>query len=76
MNLRKEIRENREQESLVVAKLAVAYSLLEMAPFDSWGHEGDAAEMAVWIVMDAKKQGRLGMLERMILGNNWYRDSQ
>ena len=76
MHLKGEIHKANEHELLVVAQLASAYTLLAEAPYDSWSHEGSPAEMAVWVVMDAKKQGRLGFVERIVLGEKWRVEAQ
>jgi hypothetical protein len=73
MNLPEEIIKNQEKELLVTAQLAVAFTHLAMAPFDSWSHEGGPAEMAVHVVMDAKKNGNLSHLEEsMMLDPRYY----
>lgn len=60
MNIYAEIAD--EEESWLVAQLAIAFAHLAMAPYDSWGHEGNPAEMAVFVVKKAKERGQLGML--------------
>ena len=64
MNVGREI----EKDDLVVARLAVASTLLALAPYDNWSHEGDPAEMAAYVVADAKKQGRFGFVCDVVLG--------
>ena len=63
MDIRKEIKEQSNGEELLVcARLAVAYTHLSMAPWDSWDHEGGPAEMAAFVVQRSKADGRFGML--------------
>lgn len=51
-----------EDEQWLVATLAISFAHLAMAPWDAWGHEGSPAEMAVFVVKQAKERGQLGML--------------
>lgn len=60
MNVPEEIKDMKDE--LTVAKLAVAFTFLSQVPYDSWGHQGDPAEMAVLVVKDAKSNGRMGFL--------------
>lgn len=63
MNISKEIKDDRNgDELLTVARLAVAFTHLQMAPWDGWGHERNAAEMAAFVVARSKQEGRFGML--------------
>ena len=63
MDVRREIHEKTNgDELLACARLAVAFTHLQMAPWDSWGHEGDAADMAAFVIQRSKADGRLGML--------------
>ncbi len=64
MRIRGEIKE----DDLVVAKLAAAYTLLALAPYDGWNHEGDPAEMAAYVVATARKDGRMGFVTEIVLG--------
>lgn len=57
-----------DKDDLVVARLAMAYTLLAMAPYDSWNHEGDPCEMAAYVVAQSKKEGRFGFLRSVVLG--------
>lgn len=57
-----------KRDDLVVGRLAVAYTLLALAPYDDWGHEGDPAQMAAYVVETARKRGNLGRLREMVLG--------
>jgi hypothetical protein len=61
VNIRKELGHVND-EQLATAMLSSAYMLLAMAPYDSWGHEGTPAEMAAYVIKDAKDKGRLGMV--------------
>lgn len=54
------IRDEITKDDLAVARLASAFTLLALAPYDAWGHEGDPAEMAAYVVASARKDGRLG----------------
>jgi len=58
MNIRQEI----SMDDELVGTLAVAYTFLAMAPYDSWTHEGTPAQMAAYVVATARKEGRLGFL--------------
>lgn len=69
MKIRDEIDESDE----VVAQLAVTFTLLALAPYDSWGHEGTPAQMAAYIVKQSKARGNFGMLTRAILGERYRR---
>jgi hypothetical protein len=60
MNVPEEIKDMRDE--LAVARLAVAFTHLSNVPFDSWGHQGDPAEMAVLVVKDMRAQGRMSFL--------------
>lgn len=68
MDIRKEIRDGNGEDLLVAAQLASAYTLLALAPYDSWSHEGTPAEMAAFVVIDAKKQGRMGFVRDIVTG--------
>lgn len=59
-----------EKDDLVVARLACAYTLLALVPYDYWSHEGDPAQMAAYVVAQAKKDGRLGLVQDIVLGRN------
>jgi hypothetical protein len=67
VNMRKELSTPDDQENLVVAQLAVAFTLLALAPFDSWGHQGSPAAMAAFVVKTAKERGNFGFVIDMIL---------
>lgn len=58
MNIYAEIAD--EEESWLVAQLAIAFAHLAMAPYDSWGHEGNPAEMAVFVVRRPRSAGSSG----------------
>ena len=62
LNIKAEIR----TDDVIVAKLAVAYTLLALAPYDNWSHEGSPAEMAAYVVESARKQGNLGFLRDIL----------
>ncbi len=64
MNIVKELHNDMEGEA--VAMLAGAFTLLALAPYDSWSHEGTPAQMAAFIVKDLKDHGRLGMLFQLL----------
>lgn len=64
------ISEHIESEDLLVAKLASAYTLLALSAYDSWSHEGSPAEMAAYVVQQARNRGNLGFLEDIMLRNN------
>ena len=64
MNMAEELKGHDEQENLVVAKLAVAFTYLNEVPGDSWGHQGTPAEMAVMVVKDSKARGHFGFLKQ------------
>lgn len=66
MNINEEIKLPVDQEALLVARLAVSFALLALAPYDSWSHEGDPAQMAVYVVKTAKKNGNLGFVETVM----------
>lgn len=61
-----------KKDDLLVAKLACAYTLLSLAPYAHWRHEGSPAEMAAYVVETARKEGKLGFLERIINQNGAY----
>lgn len=63
MNIEKEL-DGEPREILLAARLAVAFTFLNLAPFDSWGHEGDPAEMAAYVVKIAKARGQLYAVEQ------------
>lgn len=67
MDIKREIKE----DDVVVARLAVAYTLLILAPYDSWSHEGDPAEMAAYVVNTARKAGNLGFVKDAVLGRRY-----
>jgi hypothetical protein len=69
MHIKREIKDAREMDTLVAAQLAVSYAFLSYSPYDNRGHEGSPAEMATFVVAQAKKDGRMGMLQQAILGN-------
>jgi hypothetical protein len=69
MQINKEVDVN----DVMVAKLAVAYTLLALAPYDRWGHEGDPAEMAAYVVETARKKGNL-LTVQQALGINISRN--
>lgn len=73
MNLPEKIKNERAEELLVAAQLAVAFAYLNEAPFDSWSHEGTPAEMATYVVIDAKERGHLSFLINAILGIRYGR---
>lgn len=63
MDVRKEIKsESNGDELLACARLAVAFTHLQMAPWDGWGHEGDPADMAAFVVQRSKADGKFGMM--------------
>ena len=62
------IQDEIEEDDLVVARLAMAYTLLALAPYDYWRHEGDPCEMAAYVVAVSKKQGNFGFLTSIVLG--------
>lgn len=65
----RECREDRDEELLIVGKLAEAYQMLAMAPYDNWGHRGSPGEMAAYVVTTAKRNGNLGSLRQAVLGD-------
>jgi hypothetical protein len=71
MNVPENIKNAHMTDELVVAQLAVAYTLLADVPSDNWGHEGTPAEMAVLVVKDAKERGRMGFLSQTMLGRRY-----
>lgn len=70
MNMNKELASEAARVQKLTAILASAYTLLALAPCDSWGHEGTPAEMAAFVVEDLKKQGRLSMLYDVFLSSS------
>ena len=64
MKIRSEISEDDE----VVAQLAANFTLLALAPYDSWSHEGTPAQMAAFVVAQARKDGRMGFVRDIVLG--------
>lgn len=71
MYLPGEIQKSRNKELLIVAQLAVAYTYLNDAAFDSWRHEGSPAEMAVYVVMQAKARGHLTFLQDALIPRDY-----
>lgn len=65
MNMNSEL--SKQREGMAIATLAVAYTFLAQASYDSWRHEGSPAEMAVYVVMEAKKRGTMGFLTEILL---------
>ena len=63
MNIKEELKG--EKEAQLVGILTSAYTLLALAPFDDWGHEGTPAQMAAYVIKVAKDQGHLGFLYRI-----------
>lgn len=74
MNIKKEIRDGDVKDELVAATLAMNFTLLALAPYDSWNHEGSPAEMAAYVVATAKARGNMGFVERIVLGDRWNLD--
>ena len=58
MNIKKET----DSEGRLIGLLTSAYTMLAMAPYDNWRHEGTPGEMAAYVVKVAKKNGNLGFL--------------
>jgi hypothetical protein len=75
MNIKKEIKDGNVKSELVAATLAQAFTLLALAPYDNWGHEGSPAEMAAFVVKTAKERGNMGFVENVVLGERWYREA-
>jgi hypothetical protein len=68
------ISEHIDATDLCVAKLSSAYTLLAMASYDSWSHEGSPAEMAAYVIAQAKKEGKLSFVEDILLRNGNQRE--
>lgn len=66
MNMAEELQLPPDREALLVARLAVSFTLLALAPYDSWSHQGDPAEMAAYVVKTAKKNGNLGFVMQVM----------
>jgi len=62
------IKDHINKDDETIAQLAVAYTLLAMAPFDNWSHEGTPAQMAAYVVACAKRDGRMGFVQDIVLG--------
>lgn len=62
-----------DQELVCTAQLASAYTLLALAPYDNWGHEGSPAEMAAYVVKTAKDRGHLGFVYDIVQGRLYGR---
>lgn len=73
MNVPETIKIARLEDELITAQLAVAFTLLSLVPYDSWGHQGSPAEMAVLVVADAKDKGRMGFLRTAVIGVRYGR---
>lgn len=58
MNIKTEV----DRDDVLVGTLASAFTLLALAPYDNWSHEGTPAEMAAYVVATARKNGNLSFL--------------
>ena len=63
LNIKEELKD--EKEAQLVALLSTAYTLLALAPYDDWGHEGSPGQMAAYVIKVAKERGNLGFLYSM-----------
>jgi hypothetical protein len=66
MDLKGDIKKAQAVDELIIARLASAFTLLALAPYDDWGHEGSPAAMAVHVVQSHRERGSLGMLTDII----------
>lgn len=73
MNILRELKEMNASEDLMTARLACAYTLLAMAPYDNWGHEGTPAEMAAYVIGIAKKNGNLSFVADVVGMKDYWR---
>lgn len=69
MDMKREV----DKEAVLVGVLASAYTLLALAPYDNWSHEGTPAEMAAYVVQKAKEDGHLYFFYRLFDINHGVR---
>ena len=65
MNIKKEL-ENHE-DLVVAGRLAIAYALLEMAPYTREFQDGSPSQMAAYVIKSSKDRGNYAKLKSALL---------